>query len=184
MMMLPNNKHVASLAVSAFFVAALGIWSLSPDKSPPLIRSRLLQEIAVQSPQLQPPKTRLLEDGTLLVRHTDQESNACSYFVNLPGIPRISQVTPSRIHYYFDTCDDIQLGKRLAEHFGHYLLANAAQVPFSMTCGNGSDYTGDHTAIRQMQLRNQDPGPKPVDATGHTYSVHDVCTVCYGLGWW
>lgn len=127
------------------------------------------------------PYINLLDDGTLLVKQMP-ESVACSYFTQLPNLPKRVDASPTRIHYHFDDCSDDNLGVQLAEHFGHYLLANAAQVPYTMTCGNGQDQGG--TVMKLLQIDNENPGPPPMDVTGHQHSVYDVCFACYGLSWW
>lgn len=124
----------------------------------------------------------LLDDGTLVVRRMP-ESAACSYFTDLPNLPKRVGISPTRIHYHFDDCTDDHLGTQLAEYFGHYLLANAAQVPFTMTCGDGID-RGQPTVLHSLQTSNAYPGLPPIDVTGHQYSVYDVCFACYGLSWW
>ena len=124
----------------------------------------------------------LMDDGTLVVRRMP-ESAACSYFTDLPNLPKRVGVSPTRIHYHFDDCSDDHLGTQLAEFFGHYLLANAAQVPFTMTCGDGID-RGQPSVLQSLQTNNAHPGLPPIDVTGHQYSVYDVCFACYGLSWW
>mmetsp|Transcript_20946 Transcript_20946/g.34616 ORF Transcript_20946/g.34616 Transcript_20946/m.34616 type:complete len:495 (-) Transcript_20946:95-1579(-) len=128
-----------------------------------------------------PPRIHFFDDGTLLV-HQMPETAACSYFVNLPNLPMRVAETPKRIHYHIEDCSDDHLGIELAEYYGHYLLANAAQVPFTMTCGVANE--GEDSVLRRFQTDNEFPGPPPVDVAGHQYSVYDVCFACYGLSSW
>lgn len=127
------------------------------------------------------PRIFYLDDGTLLV-HQMPETAACSYFATLPNLPMRVPEPPKRLHYHIEDCSDDHLGIELAEYFGHYLLANAAQVPYTMTCGNAD--TAGNSVLALMQTDNEFPGPPPVDITGFTYNAYDVCFTCYGLSSW
>jgi hypothetical protein len=122
------------------------------------------------------------DDGTLYVTQTE-ESQACSFFTDLPGLPKRIEGKPSRLHFHLDDCSDDHLGMKLSEYLGHYLLANAAQIPYTMTCGNGSD-EDKGSVIGFLQVNNSIAGPPPTDMSGHVYSMYDVCFNCYGLNWW
>ena len=193
--MLPTMSKpfaIAVLGTTALLLSFLGNYRLVDESA--ALRRRLADqgytytlwetESVASEPEIveEPPNVYLLDDGTLVVRHM-LESVACSYFTALPNLSKRTEKVPTRIHYHFEECTDDHLGTQLAEYFGHYMLANAAQVPFTMTCGDGKEGGGD-TVLRRLQTNNASPGLPPVDVTGHQYSVYDVCFACYGLSWW
>lgn len=185
-----KGRAIAALGTSALLLCFLGNYRLGDDSS--ILKRRLADtgyalwetQGAGQEPQVEDaqPKVYFLDDGTLVV-HQMPESVACSYFTDLPNLPRRTGKSPTRIHYHFEDCSDDHLGTQLAEYYGHYLLANAAQIPFTMTCGDGGE-GGEVTVMKKLQTNNASPGLPPVDVTGHQYSVYDVCFACYGLSWW
>jgi len=181
-------QRLAIIAASSLLLGFIGNYRSVGDTS--VLRRRLEDEgyedeggaQIVSDSTATNPYFNLLDDGTLVVRQMT-ESAACSYFTDLPNLPKRVAESPTRLHYHFEECNDDHLGTHLAEYFGHYLLANAAQVPYTMTCGNSGD-AHESSVLKMLQTDNVNPGPPPVDVTGHQYSVYDVCYACYGLSWW
>lgn len=91
-----------------------------------------------------------------------------------------------RIHYHIEDCRDDHLGVELAEHFGLYLLANAAQVLYTMRCGNGNT-GGDHsTMLKMLQMNNNFllvPHPSMSPGISILPTVY-VSLASYGLSIW
>ena len=102
--------------------------------------------------------------------------------------------TLNRLHYHFEDCYENQLGNRLGEHYGRYLLANAARIPYSMTCGSSEDQNpnqllnrGDSirfpSVLMQLSVWNERPGPIPTNKFGSPLSVVDMCHRCFVMNW-
>jgi hypothetical protein len=155
---------------------------------PPLCRqdvsySRMLSlrhvsfDAAAKSVQA-PKRTLLFDDGTLFMPE-DGES-MCQYFLH----PSRSHTKIKRIHYHFNHChdDNAGLGRQLSDYFGAFLLANAAQVPFTMTC-DPYFYTGEleETILSRLIVDGDSIGPQPIDLHGKKWTPLDVCQACNAL---
>ena len=157
----------------------------------------------------------LQENGTMLVSRLN-EIHPCDYFVprKLPnGTTLLRTFDPPdspihRIHFHFDDCSEHQLGNRLGEHYLRYLLANALQIPYQMSCGDPSD-DNPYQNLRPQQQQQQHnpkqesvlkhlqntispswtiPGPVPHGLGGTVepdtvWSPAKVCNACRGAGW-
>ena len=82
-----------------------------------------------------PTRTVLFDDGTLFMPQHGE--SMCQYFLD----PSRSHTMIKRIHYHLNRChDDVDaLDSQLSEYFGASLLATAAGVPLTMTCGLSFD---------------------------------------------
>ncbi|MFN9979032.1 MAG: hypothetical protein ACK53Y_03920, partial [bacterium] len=80
-------------------------------------------------------KTRsFLFMGKVLFEVDTDKIPSCNHF--RPDIhPELLEVSLQRLAYHFVTCQDDQLGDKLGQHYGRYALANAAELPYTMTCG-------------------------------------------------
>ena len=134
-------------------------------------RPRPQQQIVVNHIALDPiPKsTVLFDDGTIFYPlHGDP---ICDYFVSGRAHTPIT-----RVHIHFHDCrDESKLARNLNDYFGAYLIANTAQVPFTMTCGNPHQ-NPPTTAMMHLMTDNRYPGPVPKDSRGKAFdSVQDLC---------
>jgi hypothetical protein len=124
------------------------------------------------------PKSRILDDGTLFLARGAE--SPCAFF------RRGLRNNITRIHYHFEDCVERQLGNRIGEHFGRYLLASAAHVPYTMTCGNNDNvyqvtnvrvsYHPFESVTKHLEVHN-------AQANVGNWTVFDVCRICNGLGW-
>jgi hypothetical protein len=77
--------------------------------------------------------------------------------------------------YHFVTCQDDQLGDKLGKHYGGYALANAAELPYTMTCGDESTNRPYQSILAILQVDVSPSGPSPTDAFGETYNALEIC---------
>jgi hypothetical protein len=126
-------------------------------------------------------------NGTLFVPRKAGERLCMDILESEPG-------TFMRLHYHFEDCHEQQLGNRLGEHYGRYLLANAARMPYTMTCGSFQDHDynqllihGDKerrpSVLRHLEVRNIFPGPVPKNKFGALISAQDMCHQCHLMNW-
>jgi hypothetical protein len=154
--------------------------------SPRLRRLSLEDPKTVEIKLFDRSKSALLPGGILYISQYDYSLNSCDFF--RPDIhPELSEVNITRIEYHFRNCMDNGLGNILGDHYGYYALANAAGIPYTMTCGDGEDSTKIHhmvlpgTVIPQisvlalLQVHLTEPGPLPTDASGKVVDAAEVC---------
>jgi hypothetical protein len=126
------------------------------------------------------PRNVVLDDGTLFLLR--EAGTPCIFYQ--PGMKH----NITRIHYHFDDCVERQLGNRIGEHFGRYLLANAAGVPYSMTCGDDDSVyqvtnvrIKDHTfesVTKHLEVHNLE-----ARTIAENWTASEVCKRCHGLAW-
>jgi hypothetical protein len=123
-------------------------------------------------------KTLLFDDGTLFMPEGGE--SMCQYFLH----PSCSHTKIKRIHHHFNHChDDLAgLGRQLSDYFGALLLANAAQVPFTMTCDPYVN-TGEleETILSQLIMDGDYIGPQHMGMYGEMWTPLDVCQACHAL---
>ena len=117
-----------------------------------------------------PKRTLLFDDGTLYMPENGE--SMCQYFL----YPSRSHTEIKRIHYHFSHCQDDSMGNQLSEYFGALVLANAAQVPFTMTC---DPYPLEDTVI--SRLIGESIYRPSIDIHGNTWSPLDLCLACETL---
>jgi hypothetical protein len=98
----------------------------------------------------------------------------CNFF--RPDIhPELLEVSLQQLVFHFVTCQDDQLGDKLGQHYGRYALANAAELPYTMTCGDESTSSPHQSILAILQVDLSQPGPSPKDVFGGTYNASKVC---------
>jgi len=98
----------------------------------------------------------------------------CNFF--RPDIhPELLEVSLQQLVFHFVSCQEDQLGDKLGQHYGRYALANAAALPYSMTCGDESTNRPYQSILAILQVDISQSGPAPTDAFGETYNALEVC---------
>jgi len=98
----------------------------------------------------------------------------CNFF--RPDIhPELLEVSLQQLVFHFVTCQEDHLGDKLGQHYGRYALANAAELPYSMTCGDESTNRPYQSILAILQVDISQSGPSPTDAFGETYNALEVC---------
>lgn len=110
-----------------------------------------------------PTHTLLFDDGTLFA--PEGAEPLCDYFANSKRL----HTDIKRLHLYLHSCQD-DSPQQLDTYFEALLLANAAQIPFTMTCGGALN---DSTITSRLVVDNTAPGPRP--AEGRDWTASDVC---------
>lgn len=108
-----------------------------------------------------PKHTLLFDDGTLFT--PEGAGHLCDYFAHSKRL----HTEIERLHLYLHSCQDSP--EQLDTYFEALLLANAAQVPFTMTCGGALE----NSLISRLVVDNDFPGPRPME--GRSWTASDVC---------
>ena len=119
----------------------------------------------IARPQLRsvPKHTLLFDDGTLFAPQGDEP--LCDYFTQ----SRRLHTQIKRLHLHLQSCRDSPA--QLDEYFEALLLANAAQVPFTMTCGGAME----DSLMSRLVEDNDSRGRIPIDHNGKSWNPADLC---------
>lgn len=110
-----------------------------------------------------PKHSLLFDDGTLFAALGDEP--LCDFFTQ--GRRLHTQV--KRLQLHLPSCNDSPT--QLDEYFKAMLLADAAQVPYTMTCGE----TMEDSLLSRLVIDNDKPGQLPKDSTGHVWTPTELC---------
>jgi hypothetical protein len=158
-----NEGVVRPRSVKRGWLVALTTASLCAAMAYNANPRRRLSEIA--RPQLRsiPKHTILFDDGTLFAPQGDEP--LCDFFTQ----NRRAHTQIKRLHLHLQSCKDSSA--QLEEYFQAKLLANAAQVPYTMTCGGALQ----DSLMSRLVVDNVRPGQVPTDGTGKAWTAAEVC---------
>lgn len=221
---MPFKRKLAALALAVTWIVLLLVTEDTGSSSQQ--QNNMDETISHRSLLVPPSKVILDENGILQVRRRP-EIPPCQFLAT--GFDKETQVTMTSasdeygndtggqqqrqikgLHFHFADCAENQLGNRLGEHYLNYLLANAARIPYRMTCGGGDDddydnhdnstatastvVTTDPTSmlkephesvLRHISVNLHEPGPQPHDPWGgQPWAPANVCLHCSRGGWW
>lgn len=110
-----------------------------------------------------PKHSLLFDDGTLFAVLGDEPP--CDFFTK----SRRLHTQVKRLHIHSHSCHDSPT--QLDEYFNAMLLADAAQVPFAMTC----DAAVEGSLMNRLVVDNDRPGRVPRDSAGRAWTSSELC---------
>jgi len=110
-----------------------------------------------------PKHTLLFDDGTLFAPQGGEP--ICDYLTSSKR--RHTQV--KRLHLHLQSCQDSP--SQLEEYFEALLLANSAQLMFTMTCGGALQ----DSLMSRLVTDHDSVGRVPMDDTGRSWTPTDLC---------
>jgi hypothetical protein len=124
---------------------------------------RRLSAITRPTLRFTPKHTLLFDDGTLFAPQGGEP--ICDYLTSSKR--RHTQV--KRLHLHLQSCQDS--AAQFEEYFEALLLANSAQVPFTMTCSGALQ----DSLMSRLVVDHDHIGHVPMDTTGRSWTPEDLC---------